>query len=513
MVKKLKYLLFLIPFLFITNVNAVDHWTGTNWASTSPSYIQVFGYRNEDGNITYPYNTYQPQLVSAFQFNGYQPNGFGGYAYNQVSGSGYSLLTYTNSINFVYENKQFTRDGDFVTLHGQIMPSNQQGINILDLLSWYVAVYYGADTPAICESNKGSVNGMYFADFYCSFPRTNYISISLNFTNYTGSNQGSTFMIRSDYSDVMYSNDNTGIITNSIGGASQDIINNNNSNTNQIIQNQDGNTQDIINNQNQNAQDIINNQNQNSQQQIESQQICKNSKNYSLIKDLSLNSVGSAVANSGQSTSDFIPIPKSIKILSTSSVTTRRLCFYDTNYSFISCISSTNYSAGDFISIPQNSSYLRFNTKTGQTTPSYSFCYNGNQALTDSITSDDAPNTSTELDNLDSSVASDTPISDLITLPITLANVFINGIEASCSPVNLGNLYGTDLILPCINIEQKLGSNLWSQIDILFSIFMCYNIGMLFITAFSGITSLRDDFDSLYQPKHADTGYQPKHGG
>lgn len=133
--------------------------------------------------------------------------------------------------------------------------------------------------------------------------------------------------------------------------------------------------------------------------------------------------------------------------------------------------------------------------------------------LNDSITSEQSPNTNQDINDMNDMVASDTPISDLITMPLTLINAYINGVNSSCSPINLGNLYGTDLVLPCINLEQRLGSNLWHIIDAFFSIFMCYNIGMLFITAFDGITSLRDDFEGLYQPRHADSGYQPKHGG
>lgn len=133
--------------------------------------------------------------------------------------------------------------------------------------------------------------------------------------------------------------------------------------------------------------------------------------------------------------------------------------------------------------------------------------------LNDTLNDTSQPNTNQDINDMNNMVASDTPISDLITMPLTLVNAYINGINSTCSPVNLGNLYGTDLVLPCINLEQKLGSNLWSKIDILFCIFMCYNIGMLFISAFDGITSLRDDFESLYQPRHADVGYQPRHGG
>ena len=302
----------------------------------------------------------------------------------------------------------------------------------------------------------------------------------------------------------------------------QNIINNQNQNTQDIINNQNQNNQNVIDNQNQNTQDIINNQNSNTEKEIESQKVCYTE----IIDNSKVISTSSGLNNSGvvtpgaenQAVTDFIYIKNAINFKNTRSISTSSnyyLCFYTDNKDFISCLSRNSYNNNDNISIPSDAFYARFTLNNSTNRPQFLFdiCKNGNQALTDSITSEDSPNTSNELNDLDSSTASDTPISDLITLPITLINVFINGIDSSCSPVNLGNLYGTDLILPCIDIEQRLGSDLWSTIDILFSIFMCYNIGMLFVTAFSGITSLRDDFDSLYQPKHADTGYQPKHGG
>lgn len=133
--------------------------------------------------------------------------------------------------------------------------------------------------------------------------------------------------------------------------------------------------------------------------------------------------------------------------------------------------------------------------------------------LKDSMTSESQPNTNSNINDMNNMVASDTPITDLITMPLTLINAYINGIGSTCSSFNLGSLLGTNLTIPCINLEQRLGSNLWNTIDILCCIFLCYEIAMLFISAFDGITSLRDDFEGLYQPRHADTGYVPKHGG
>lgn len=96
------------------------------------------------------------------------------------------------------------------------------------------------------------------------------------------------------------------------------------------------------------------------------------------------------------------------------------------------------------------------------------------------------------------------PVSDLLLMPITLLNAYNNGISNACSPINLGNLLGTDLIMPCIDIRKYLGSELYSLIDILFSVFLFYEIAMLCISIFESITTLDDGFQLLYSPKHGD---------
>lgn len=115
----------------------------------------------------------------------------------------------------------------------------------------------------------------------------------------------------------------------------------------------------------------------------------------------------------------------------------------------------------------------------------------------------------TDITNIDTNT-SNTPVSDFITLPITLLNKYNTSMNSSCNSINLGSLLGTDLIIPCINLEQRLGSNLWSIIDKLFSFFMVFNIAMFCISIFERLTSLHDDFYSAYDPQHA---YNGKHGG
>lgn len=133
---------------------------------------------------------------------------------------------------------------------------------------------------------------------------------------------------------------------------------------------------------------------------------------------------------------------------------------------------------------------------------------NSQNSTTNAITSEDDPNTNSSIQGFQNSLASDTPITDLITMPLTLLNAYINGMNSTCSPYNFGSLLGTNLTMPCINLQQRLGNNVWSIIDVLFSIFMIFNISKLFISAFNNFTSLKDDFSNMYT-----NDYQPKHGG
>lgn len=128
--------------------------------------------------------------------------------------------------------------------------------------------------------------------------------------------------------------------------------------------------------------------------------------------------------------------------------------------------------------------------------------------LNDNITSEEEPTIDLDLDE-----SSNTPISDLILFPITLLNKLINTIgNDTCSPYTLPFFYDTTITFPCFQLSNYLGTSITNSIDLFICLFMCYNLAMLFISIFEDITSLRDTYDSLYEPKHADTGYKPKHG-
>ena len=134
----------------------------------------------------------------------------------------------------------------------------------------------------------------------------------------------------------------------------------------------------------------------------------------------------------------------------------------------------------------------------------------GNQKLDDifNTINDDTPISDKELDDffdgIGANFATDTPISDLILMPFTLLEAYSNGISSSCSNFSFGSLFGTELVMPCIDLESIVGSNLWTLIDTLISIFMFYNIAMLCVSIFESITSLDDSFQLLYTPQHGD---------
>lgn len=83
-------------------------------------------------------------------------------------------------------------------------------------------------------------------------------------------------------------------------------------------------------------------------------------------------------------------------------------------------------------------------------------------------------------------------ITQLIAMPITLYTAILNNVNGTCQPFNLGSLFGTNLILPCINVSQYLGNSLWTMIDVIISGFAIFAIAKKMIKVFNNFSSLRD---------------------
>lgn len=116
------------------------------------------------------------------------------------------------------------------------------------------------------------------------------------------------------------------------------------------------------------------------------------------------------------------------------------------------------------------------------------------QETNDTLTDDniDDTNTSSTLEDLSEDLPTNSVISDLLLLPVRLFQNILNSINGSCSTFNLGSLYGSNLTLPCINIESLIGSTLWSVIDILFCGAFILIIRKKFVDIFESLTELRN---------------------
>lgn len=113
---------------------------------------------------------------------------------------------------------------------------------------------------------------------------------------------------------------------------------------------------------------------------------------------------------------------------------------------------------------------------------------NVNDTLNDS-TVDSSDST---INNLKSKIPTNSVISDLLLLPVRFLQNFVNALGSSCSQFSLGSLYGTNLYMPCINIENYLGSGIWTTIDLIISGLFIYALRKKFIEIYENLTNLRN---------------------
>ena len=286
------------------------------------------------------------------------------------------------------------------------------------------------------------------------------------------------------------------------------IINNANDNANNIINNNNQNTQNIIDSQNNNTQSIQDTIVDNNQSCSFSSKIINSST--ATKKDKFIGANGNFTSNTGFTSTEYIPITSDNDYTldySYSNVGSAvAYCLYTSSKVKISCtlVSQQNsFNSG-------NARYLTVSVRNGSTnkaTLSGYLCQNKIDKTTDSVKDmndtlkDETGVSNSDLSNLFDDIddgESNSPVSDLLTMPLTLLNAYVNGMSGTCSAFNLGSLFGTNLTFPCITISDYLGSSLWSLIDSLFCIFMIYNIGMLCISIYESITSLQDSMQRSY---------------
>lgn len=114
------------------------------------------------------------------------------------------------------------------------------------------------------------------------------------------------------------------------------------------------------------------------------------------------------------------------------------------------------------------------------------------QKETNNLIKDESAPSDSQYSSLSNNNAQNGVINQLITMPITLAQSYLNGFNSSCNPFNLGNLYGADLILPCINPANYLGS-IWSVIDVIISGIFIFVFGKKLVKIFNDVTNLKEN--------------------
>ena len=121
------------------------------------------------------------------------------------------------------------------------------------------------------------------------------------------------------------------------------------------------------------------------------------------------------------------------------------------------------------------------------------------QDINDNIedSSVDNSSVSSTIQNGSSQIASNNSITQLLTLPISLYQNILNSVGGSCSSFSLGTLYNHQLTLPCINLQNLLGSTLYGIIDILISGLFILSFRKKMVDIFNNMTSLKDRGNEL----------------
>ena len=112
--------------------------------------------------------------------------------------------------------------------------------------------------------------------------------------------------------------------------------------------------------------------------------------------------------------------------------------------------------------------------------------------INNSITSDNVDDPSSSINSFKDKIAENGVITQLIGLPVTLFTKVLNSVNGTCSSYNLGSLFGTEIVFPCINMFNILGGNLWAVIDVLISGLFVYSISKKFIKVFEHMSSMNE---------------------
>lgn len=450
--------------------NMTNESTMNNTVKTIDTYVNLVS--NSSSNQEY-LNGYTTRVSNSFTKDfQYNINYTLRMLYNSTNDGNFRSDTIERLKNYAYVDSDFTLINSTIN---QIKYSCEAGI-CTRIFSINISAKANVNTNAIRF-------GVYTSN-----------NISLGFYNhYIGNGDVSSIrMILSETTNIT-ENSNSVII-----GQNETIINQNN----QSIEQSQQNTQDIIDNSNSNTQAII-----------DSNKVCEIiDKNKIEIDNKKLNSNGTMTNSSAYGITSYIKVGQENYYYSPFG--SAYFCWYDSAKTLISCIQNNSQTIG-LLSPPSNAVYFRASIDTSNNKPQFKICNNGNQALNDSIEEQnktskgilgklgdlfnffnnddvDNENTTDTLENLSNDLPTNSVISDLLLLPVTMLQSIVNSISGSCSSFNLGSLYGSNLVLPCINIQSYLGSTIWTFIDLVFSGTFILVIRKKFIQIFENITNLRN---------------------
>ena len=117
----------------------------------------------------------------------------------------------------------------------------------------------------------------------------------------------------------------------------------------------------------------------------------------------------------------------------------------------------------------------------------------------DKILSPNVDNIDSQLGGFNSSInggMSNTPVSGLVTLPITFLTAVSNSMVGECSAVNYFELFDYTLMLPCPRLDLRLGA-VWNIIDTIFSLMLIYSIGKSLVRTFARLSDM--DTNIMYE--------------
>ena len=295
---------------------------------------------------------------------------------------------------------------------------------------------------------------------------------------------------------------------------SQDIINNNTNNTNNIINNNNSNTQEIIDNQN----NLLGNKCSNLMN-LESISLERSgTRNYTYTLPTTL-SAGTYTLTYDYFSNNSPTTNVELYLLSDSNnYITINLSNSGSNTFTI----SHSFDTMNFLitnNSPSNSNVTLSNLMLVNSSSSKPYCkYGTSQSKLDDT--NNALNNLNDTLNDDSSATFDSsminlipnaPITNLLTIPISLLQSILTRANNTCSPISIPFLFNHNITFPCFTLSDYFGS-VANTIDLCICFVMIYNIFMLFVSVFEDITTLRDSFLGLYEPQHAVGSYKPRHG-